>query len=149
MQQASISGMSTAYGFAQQSTLSTTGAILLEDWKKEFNPGQYVDGKVMTSYRTFGLPDTDIDTRASDDWHGDLSYQTLLVDDTTIVDSTIVVTLDNVTIKEENSIYRYTINIEIDSAITLPVVDPAEGGGMFNPEVDDWGDDIIENFPVG
>ncbi len=122
-----------------------------ESWKLMRQNGEYNTGTLISSFRTYGLPEAG--------WKGDISAKPgevklhismLLVDNKTVLDFTFPVG-DMIKVWSKDN--RPVIYITLDSIgeyypIVIPDVKPAEGtSNGFGADVDDWGAD--EEFDLG
>ena len=150
---ATLKGISTGYHFASKTSSSNRGVHLLEDWKKSLYGGESKDGEIYTSLSSFGLPNVSSDTRVESNWSGSLEFELLLADNETI--SKWNVPLSKHIEMNPDSDHNIDILIQVglstdtdDKPIELPDVKPEGGGGGFDPDLGDWGDEDIIDLPL-
>ncbi len=149
---ASMSNLSIGYNFSEQKTVESTTVHLLEDWSIYKDEGSYYMGGITTEFTTFGLPSTEVLTRADgDDWTGSLGLQLNLVDGETTVETSYEVG-SQINIDEETLSLSLDVGFtqeEGDEQVEIENVEPEDNpssGGGFDAEVDDWGE--VENVVI-
>lgn len=151
---ASMSNLSIGYNFSEQKTVESTTVHLLEDWSIYKDEGSYYMGGITTEFTTFGLPSTEVLTRADgDDWTGSLGLQLNLVDGETTVETSYEVG-SQINIDDETLSLSLDLGFtqeEGDEQVEIENVEPegSDGSdGAFDAELDDWGEEETVVVPM-
>ena len=144
---ASIEGM--AEGCYLASGANTTGIVAhtIDNWEATENPDDITQGTATATLSTFGIPSGHNGTPEENK----LTVSFLLVDNKTVVDHVFnigdILAQFNEMDGSDGEIQKVVVNLELPE--NLPDVQPVDGSdGGFNVNVDNWGDEIVTEFPI-
>ncbi len=149
----SVTGMAEGLMMSSSAANDTEVTHLLEAWQCFADADNPAQGRIVTDYRTFGMPGMKL-RNAVNLW-GDafLNVSLLLVDNSTVKDYSFPVG-ENVRLDEQTNEIVLRISLERESEdspapVVLPDVKPADGSSSgFDADMDSWGDEIGVVVPV-
>lgn len=117
---------------------------LMENWQSYTYEEDASKGYLTTTFTCFGLPGNHQGTAEENE----LCLHLLLVDNETVVEHRVHIG-DQFEVHHDEHTLSMSLHLKLDLNITLPDVEPVEGGGGgFDATVDDWGDEIEHNVDL-
>ena len=144
---ASIDGLAEGCVLYTRETTSGLVTHTIEEWEVNEFPYDIVSGHLESKLCTFGIPAG----HKGNPYENILSLHLLLVDNKTVVDYDFPVGDILAQFKDLDGMDGQIQNVLVELTIPerLPDVEPVGGvGGGFDVTVDDWGDEIVTEFPI-